>query len=135
MDSEMISELWKNYIVRLFESYKINSKMPDIFQGPHCATCTHWELFVKDEYDTIRSSVLPDTKISKASDYELMFLSMKDIVPRRYDNRKFFGFCRRYPPVLHDYSPVVIKIGPMDKFKRLIFEYRFPITDQKTMVW
>jgi len=123
MDREEIFTLWKNYIEELFKYARVIVEIPYIYSSPHCATCTHWKLFGEDEFDTIRQE---SSHLSVTYDYELMYRAMKG------EDYRFFGFCKRYPPLSHDYGSFVIKPKPLWRgATRFVFEYRFPITDQE----
>jgi len=139
MDREEIFTLWKNYIEELFKYARVVVEIPYIYSSPHCATCAHWKLFGEDELETI-SYESKDLSITykyericegmKGNLHKVLRYSADDIDTCNF--YRFFGFCKRYPPLSHDYGPFVIKPKPLWRgATRFIFEYRFPITDQE----
>lgn len=130
MHAEKIRELWRKYINDLFDN--AISKPPHLFKRPFCATCKYWHLLDADSMEMI--------SINSQNDYDNLVRGMEGNIIRAYKENGeikdtyrdhiFYGYCKRYPPVLLE-SDSVIRIGLFSikniKTPKLFSGYRFSI--------
>ena len=130
-----IIELWDNYINDLFADPSLIEDMPIMFASPYCGTCNYWQLFDEDEME-VMSEVMHDLeyeRIRKGMNGTLYRVMQKNgEYIDNYRDYRFFGFCKRYPPLPNDKGQFVIKPKSLLlKDTEFIFEDRFPIIDHK----
>ncbi len=130
MHAEKIRELWGGYINGLFDN--AITKPPFIFKRPFCATCKYWHLIDEDSIEIIR--------INSQNDYDNICRGMEGNILRSYKeygevkdayrDHIFYGYCKRYPPVLTE-SDSIIRIGLFSAkiiiTPKLLSSCRFPI--------
>jgi hypothetical protein len=109
--------------------------LPYIFQKPHCNTCVHWKLLNAEALDHIA--------ISSPNEYDEIIKCFegkrgrivrdKGTVEDFYNEFRFFGWCKRFPPVYKqegDYSIIRLRtlFSLLNSFNRKrIGEYGFPL--------
>lgn len=130
MDSEKIRELWSKYVE---DTIKYSRWTPSrLFDGHRCDTCEYWYLLNEDVLETI-SIHFPEI-------YKHICEGMEGKIHQVYKEggefkdsymtHKFYGFCKRYPPVIGEMDSIM-KIGLFSikniKIPQLLTGYRFPI--------
>jgi len=131
MYSEKIRELWSKYIEDEIE-HSFLSLSFGIFNRHHCETCEYWYLLDEDVLKMI-SIYFPDIykHICEGMEGKIHQVYKEEgEVMDSYRTHKFYGFCKRYPPVIGEMDSV-LKIGFFSlkniKLHQLLNGYRFPI--------
>lgn len=100
MNNEMIHESWWNYLKSMSES-RIGD-MPYLFRDPHCGTCSHWHLIDEDALHNIAVTSSPkeyDEIFEGMSGKRLCVHREKGNVQDTYRDYRFYGWCKRFPPM------------------------------------
>ena len=110
------------------------SKSPiDYFSDPWCETCEYWFF--------LRQDVIEQIEIYYPNIYKHICDGMEGkiikgfeengVVVDTYNDHRFYGFCKRYPPVIGDEDSVIKKIGLFSssntKIRKILDGYRFPV--------
>lgn len=132
MYQERIEKLWLKYIDEKMESSLSN----DYFSHPHCETCKYYQLFREDVIYPI-SVYHPDLykHICDGMEGKIRRTYKEEGVPvESYYDHIFYGFCKRYPPVIRE-EDSVLKIGLFsiknNKIHNILDGYRFPVLHNK----
>lgn len=131
--NEKIIELWEGYITSLFE-YSPNPELPYLFASPFCATCKFWEILNAEDIDAI-SIVSPKEYEAIRDGIEGKTLSAykeKGQFVDAYNEHRFYGFCKRYPPIHIESRFSIIKYKFLFSFQSVKIEgfldrFKFPI--------
>ena len=131
MHAERIRGLWKDYLEDLFK-YSL-SKPPFLFETPYCGTCFYWNLLNADAMEII--------EVIAPNEYEAICRGMEGKIIKAYredgeikdtyNEHRFFGFCKRYPPSLMQGNSI-IKFNSLLSLKNIkvpmiLSGYKFPV--------
>ena len=136
MRSEQIHEAWWNYLKDELDprTTAFPSELPYLFREPHCGTCFHWFLINEDGLHHLAVKSSPDEydeRITDISGNRIGIYREKGKIKDTYRDYRFYGWCRRFPPVQRSgYS--VLRFRSLfaflsRKIPQKIAEYDFPL--------
>jgi hypothetical protein len=135
MLNEQIRETWWKHLNDMFDPLLlVIEDLPYLFRDPNCATCFHWFLMNEDGLDHLANTspkeyqeVLTDLRGER-----IYHIREKDQMDDVYRSHRFYGWCKRFPPLFQHRGYSVIGFRSLFTFlsrhvPKKISEYDFPL--------